>query len=351
MTSDTKHSIRVGLFDSPVFREHDAGPGHPERPERLEAVRRGLREAGLEGDLTVREPRPATREELLRVHTAAHVDRVAATEGGRHRFDSDTEAGPRSHAAALRAAGAVVEAVDAVLAGTLDRAFCAVRPPGHHATPARAMGFCFFNNVAVGAAHARAQGLSRVAIVDFDVHHGNGTQEMFWTDPQVLYVSSHAFPFYPGTGALEEVGEGAGRGFTVNLPMPSGLGDGDYALAYRRIVEPIGRAFDPELVLVSTGFDAHRDDPLAGMSLTAAGFAELADVCLALADGAARGRAVFVLEGGYNLQAIAEATAAVVGRLLDRERPAPDLRPGPRAEPLVEAYRRVHAPCWPPLAR
>ena len=163
------------------------------------------------------------------------------------------------------------------------------------------MGFCLLNNVAVGAAAALARGLKRVAVIDFDVHHGNGTQEAFWRDPRVLFVSSHQFPYYPGTGALDEVGEGEGRGFTVNLPMPAGLGDGEYRRAYREIVEPIGRAFDPELVLVSAGFDAHRDDPLGGMALSAAGFAELMDVCLAVASGAARGRLVAVLEGGYDL--------------------------------------------------
>ncbi len=187
--------MRVGLFDDPIFREHDAGAGHPERPERLEAVREGLKEAGLESELELREPRPATREELLAVHTADHVDRVAATKDRTHRFDPDTAAGPQSYAAAVRAAGAVAAAVDEVLDGTLDRAFCVVRPPGHHATSDRAMGFCLFNNVAVGAARALERGLERVAVVDPDVHHGNGTQQIFWEDSRVLYVSSHQFPF------------------------------------------------------------------------------------------------------------------------------------------------------------
>ena len=266
---------RVGFYDDPVFGEHDAGAGHPERPERLEAVRLGLRDAGLDEELVRLAPRAAAPEELLRVHTAAHVARIASGAGRHVRFDPDTAAGPRSHAAALAAAGAVVDAVERVLDGSLGRAFCAVRPPGHHATPGRPMGFCLLNNVAIGAAAALARGLQRVAILDFDVHHGNGTQEAFWRDPRVLFVSSHQFPYYPGTGALDEAGEGDGRGFTVNLPMPAGLGDGEYRRAYREIVEPIGRTFDPELVLVSAGFDIHRDDPLGGMGVTAAGFAEL----------------------------------------------------------------------------
>jgi acetoin utilization deacetylase AcuC-like enzyme len=344
-------TMRVGLFDDPVFREHDAGPGQPERPERLEAARNGLKGAGLESELELREPRPATREELLAVHTADHVDRVAGTKDRGHRFDPDTQAGPRSYEAAVRAAGAVAGAVEEVLDGTLNRAFCIVRPPGHHATSDRAMGFCLFNNVAVAAAQALELGLERVAIVDPDVHHGNGTQQIFWEDPRVLYVSSHQFPFYPGTGALDEVGEGAGRGFTLNLPMPGGLGDADYSRAYREIVEPIGRAFDPQLVLVSAGFDAHEADPLGGMEVTDAGFAELMDVCVSLASGSAKGRLVAVLEGGYSLDALASATATSVGRLLERPSPSLEATPDPRTDTLLAAYRKVQTPLWPVLGK
>ena len=343
--------MRVGLYDDPAFGEHDAGPGHPERPERLEAVRRGLRQGGLVEALVPLAPRPATGAELVRVHTPEHVDRVAAADGKRVRFDPDTAMGPRSYAAAMRAAGAVVDAVEKVLDGAIDRAFCNVRPPGHHAKPERAMGFCLLNNVAVGAAAALARGLTRVAVIDFDVHHGNGTQDAFYRDRRVLFVSSHQFPFYPGTGDLDEVGEGEGRGFTVNLPMPAGMGDGDYRRAYREIVEPIGRAFDPELVLVSAGFDAHRDDPLGGMALTAGGFAELMDVCLGVASRAARGRLVAVLEGGYDLDGIADSTAAVVSRMLRRPRTAPDTAVHPGLEKLMDAYRDAHGRCWPLVGR
>jgi acetoin utilization deacetylase AcuC-like enzyme len=343
--------LRVAFYDDPVFAEHDAGPGHPERPERLEAVRRGLRDAKLLDDLVALAPRPATRVELLRVHAPVHVDRVAAAEGKRVRFDADTAMGPRSCAAALRAAGAVVDAVERVLDGAIDRAFCAVRPPGHHATPDRAMGFCLLNNVAVGAAAALARGLSRVTVIDFDVHHGNGTQETFYRDRRVLFVSSHQFPFYPGTGDLGEVGEGDGRGFTVNLPMPAGMGDAAYRRAYREIVEPIGRAFDPELVLVSAGFDPHRDDPLGGMAMTSAGFAELMDVCLSVASGSARGRLVAVLEGGYDPDGIADSTAAIVRRLLGHPLTAIDAAERPGLETLLGAYRKGHGRQWPVLER
>ncbi len=341
--------VRVGLYDDPLFREHDAGPGHPERAERLDAVRRGLRDAGLETKLRLLSPRPATAEELMRVHTPEHVAIVAATAGRTVRFDADTRASPRSYEAALLAAGAVVDAVDRVLDGDLDRAFCAVRPPGHHAEANRAMGFCLFNNVAVGAAHALASGLERVLVIDPDVHHGNGTQAIFEDDPRVLYVSSHEFPFYPGTGSLAEVGKG--RGFTVNLPMPAGCGDAEYASVYHDIVEPIGIAFDPQLVLISQGFDPHRDDPLAGMNVTPDGFASVMASCLRTAQGAAQGRVVVALEGGYDLGGIAESSAAIVRVLLGEAHNgmlAPDSE---IADDLVAIYRERYAPFCPILAR
>ncbi len=345
--------MKVGLYDDPLFREHDAGFEHPERPERLDALRRGLREAGLEEKLSLLTPRPATPAELLRVHTEEHLSHVASSRGRTVRFDPDTQAGPRSYDAAVLAAGAVVDAVDRVLDGELDRALCAVRPPGHHAPADRAMGFCLFNNVAVAAAHAIHRGLTRVAIVDFDVHHGNGTQDIFWEDGRVLYVSSHAYPFYPGTGAIDEVGEGAGRGFTVNLPLPQGTGDAGVARVYREVVLPIGEAFDAQLVLVSCGFDAHRGDPLAGMDLTHTGYAQIMDACLGVAGGAARGKVVVVLEGGYLLEGIARAGAAVCSGLLGATAaPIIDTAAGhieARFDALLRAYRTALRPYWPAL--
>ena len=341
--------MRVGFYDHPAFREHDSGAGHPERPQRLEAVRRGIRDASLESRLQLLAPRPATRDELRSVHTAGHIDRVAQTEGKTTRFDPDTQAGPRSYAAALLAAGSVVDAVDRVLAGEMDRSFCAVRPPGHHAERDHAMGFCLFNNVAVGAARALAAGLRRVAVVDFDVHHGNGTQNIFYDDPRVLYVSSHAYPFYPGTGALDEVGEGRGEGFTVNLPLPATMGDGEYGRIYRELVEPIVRAFDPELVLVSAGFDPHRDDPLAGMAVTERGFGQIAAICLAGASGAAKGRAIFVLEGGYDLDGIAASTGQVM-RVMLGETVEDGGDSASRIDPLIGLFRKHHGQYWSALA-
>jgi acetoin utilization deacetylase AcuC-like enzyme len=210
------------------------------------------------------------------------------------------------------------------------------------------MGFCLFNNVAVGAARALARGLERVLVIDFDVHHGNGTQEIFYADPRVLYVSSHQFPFYPGTGALHETGKGAGRGFTVNLPLPAGCGDADYELLYREIVAPLGRAFDPQIVLVSAGFDPHAADPLAGMHMTERGFASVMRSCLESAAGA-RGRCISAREGGYDEAAIAASTGAVVRELLGEGGAPEKARPTPAVAALVGRYRQAIAPFWPAL--
>jgi acetoin utilization deacetylase AcuC-like enzyme len=338
---------RVAFYDDAAFRQHDTGPGHPELPERADTVAAAAR--GFLGLLSSRRPRAATRDELLRVHGANYVDQIAATEGRTVRLDPDTQAGPRSYRAALLAAGAAVGAVDAILDGELERAFCCVRPPGHHALGDRAMGFCLFNNVAVAAAHALARGLRRVMVIDFDVHHGNGTQHIFERDPRVLYVSSHAFPFYPGTGGLDEVGKADGRGFTVNLPMPAGCGDAEYARVYRDFVLPIGRAFDPELLLVSAGFDAGEGDPISPMNVTLAGFAEIADACLSAAQGAARGRAVFVLEGGYRMENLRDGTAACLRALLGEPHTRLGASTAPGLEPLFEAYRKALAGYWPVL--
>jgi acetoin utilization deacetylase AcuC-like enzyme len=278
------------------------------------------------------------------------VRAVAATRGRIVAFDPDTQAGPRTYDAALHAAGAVVDAVARVLDGALDRAFCLSRPPGHHAESDRVMGFCYFNNVAVAAAEALARGLTRVLVVDFDVHHGNGTQQIFEADRRVLYVSSHAHPFYPGTGAVHETGRGDGRGYTVNLPLPSGCGDAEYLRVYREIVAPIARAYDPELVLVSAGFDAFAGDPLAGMRVSAEGFGALAGLCAAAAGGAARGRVVAALEGGYDLGGLATGGAAVTRVLTGEAPPETTGDAHPAIERLLPVYREELAPYWPVLA-
>jgi acetoin utilization deacetylase AcuC-like enzyme len=342
--------VRVSLYDDPLFRLHNAGPGHPERPPRLDAIRRGLRARDLERRLRLLSPREATEAELLRVHTPEHLARLRATAGHTVQFDADTRASPDSYQAALLAAGAVADAVDRALDDEHDRAFCAVRPPGHHAEADRAMGFCLLNNVAVGAAQALHRGISRVLILDFDVHHGNGTQAIFESEPRILYVSSHAYPFYPGTGSVREIGVGRGKGFTVNLPLPGGMGDAEYVRIYRDVVLPIAAAYDPELVLVSAGFDAHGADPLANMALTDAGFGALMGLCLEAAAGAARGRTVVVLEGGYQLDAIARSAAALVSALLGEAWPSIVPASGQGIDRLVRGLALAHAAHWPGLS-
>ena len=300
------------LISSPRFQEHTTPPGHPERPERAEVFDRVAAAWRDEGGAVV-EPRAATRAELLRVHDEAHVAAMEAANGRAVMLDPDTFTSPETWEVALLAAGAAVQAAEHAI-DTRGTAVALVRPPGHHAERDRAMGFCVFNNVAVAAAAAVARGLSRVAIVDIDVHHGNGTQWMFYADPRVLYVSTHQFPFYPGTGAADETGTGAGKGFTLNIPLPAGAKDADYAAAYVRVAAALV-AFAPELLLISAGFDAHEDDPLASMRVSAEGYAA---VVTSLSEAAARVRCpiAVVTEGGYDLDALRaclEATLAVLG--------------------------------------
>jgi acetoin utilization deacetylase AcuC-like enzyme len=337
---------RTILLYCPAMLEHDPGRGHPERPLRLEAVVDRLRRSPRPG-LEWAEPNPAPREAVERIHDPAYVRWVESFRGRSARLDVDTAVSPGSVEAAWRAAGAAVEAIDAVVSGSARRAFALVRPPGHHAERAAAMGFCLFNNVAVGASHAAARrGCRRVLIVDWDVHHGNGTQHSFETRPDVLYFSTHRYPFYPGTGALHETGAGEGEGFTVNVPLPAGSGDGEYEAIFRRVLAPVSDAFAPDLVLVSAGFDAHRDDPMGGMAMTASGFASLCGIVRGIADGHAGGRLVLVLEGGYDLEALAESCAACTGILCGDPPPAP-AADGHNAEALLEKVRAVQRRYWP----
>ena len=305
----TQHPPLVVVTD-PSMVDHDPGHGHPERPARLASLTASLEASPVQG-VDWRRPQHAPREAITAIHAESYVDGLIARRGERCQLDADTAASEGSVDAAMMAAGAAIAAVDAAVTEPCDAAMALVRPPGHHAERRRPMGFCLFNNVAIAADHARRHlGVERVLVVDWDVHHGNGTQHAFEERGDVLFFSTHRFPFYPGTGALREVGHGEGRGATVNVPMSAWSTDGDYALAFQEVLVPIAEAYKPDLVLVSAGFDAHRLDPLGGMSVSVEGFALMAGVVTDLAQRLAQGRLALVLEGGYDLTALDESVRA-----------------------------------------
>jgi acetoin utilization deacetylase AcuC-like enzyme len=307
--------MTTALFTHDACLNHNPGRGHPESPERLRAVLRALEGEAFERLARLPAP-PATREQLLRIHPDLHVDRVmqAIPTYGHADIDADTIVSPGSGEAALRAAGAVCAAIDSVVAGEVRNAFCAVRPPGHHAEPDQAMGFCLFNNVAVGAAHARAvYGLQRIAIIDFDVHHGNGTQTIAYADRDIFYGSSHQWPLYPGTGSVREQGPNAN---VVNVCLPPRSSGAEFQSAMSRTLLPALDQFQPDLLLISAGFDAHTLDPLGGLNLTEADFHWITMQLLDIAWRHCGGRLVSVLEGGYHLEALATSSAAHVRALM-----------------------------------
>ena len=316
----------IGYIFQPSYLLHNPGAGHPESPARVESIMAYLKSNGLMDRLANVEARRASREEISLVHTTGYqskINSMCAAGGGS--LDADTILSADSCVAAEYAAGGAVAAVEAVMTGDVRKCLALVRPPGHHAFPDRGSGFCIYNNIAIAARFARAKyGLKRLAILDFDVHHGNGTQAIFDDDPDTMYVSTHQSPYYPGTGAIDDIGvsgEGretrnAQRVTKVNIPLPAGCGDGEYTRVYDEIVIPVVRRFRPELILVSAGYDAHRDDPLAGMKLTASGYAAMVSRISMLADECCGGKAVFCLEGGYNLGALARSVAVTFRVLL-----------------------------------
>jgi acetoin utilization deacetylase AcuC-like enzyme len=324
----------------PTFADHNPGRGHPERAARLEAVAAGVADSGLDGEVLTLPARDATPEELERVHTPEHLARVQSLcESGGGALDLDTSVSERSWAAAVRAAGAGLAAVDALSRGEGAAAFLALRPPGHHARPAVPMGFCLVNNVAVTAAALAAAG-ERVCVVDYDAHHGNGTQEIFYADPGVLYVSLHEWPLYPGTGRLDETGAGPGAAATCNLPLPAGATGDVYLRAFDDVIEPLIERFTPGWILVSAGFDAHRADPLTGLGLSAGDYGALAARMAELAP--APGRLIAFLEGGYDLDALRTSVAATLPPLVGAPaRSVESPTAGGPGTDLVDAARRL----------
>jgi len=310
------------VLTDPRFLDHDPGPGHVESPARLDAIMAELGRAPLAG-VTIETPRAATDAEIEAVHSPGYRARLASLDGQYAELDPDTALSPGSWEAATLAAGAAVGAALAVMGGVADNAFALVRPPGHHARPAKAMGFCLLNNAAVAAEAARRAGAARVLIVDWDVHHGNGTQEIFAGRDDVLYMSVHQSPFYPGTGAAEEIGVGVGKGATVNCPLPAGQDDADYGVVFHDLFLPVARAFAPELIIVSAGYDAHARDPLAEMNVTERGFAAMTSVLAELAERSCGGKLALLLEGGYDLAALALSVRASLEVLTGRREDFP----------------------------
>ena len=342
--------MEVGYVYDPIYLKHDTGQ-HVENAKRLEAIISHLEQTGLKQQLTPIKPRAATVEELSLVHRKEYISHIqdAAQRGGGW-LDADTVMSPDSYEAAIYAAGGLIRATEAVMDGEVGSAFGLVRPPGHHATSQRAMGFCLFNNIAIAAKYALAKyKLERILIIDFDVHHGNGTQAAFYDDPQVLYISTHEYPFYPGTGDIDETGAGEAKGTTVNIPLPGGCGDGEYLSVFEQIIVPTARRFNPQLILVSAGSDPHWADGLALMQVSVTGFAQMVKIIKGLADELCGGHLVFTLEGGYNVTALAASIKATFDVLLGKASiddplgQSPQRFATPSITSLIKAIKEIHA--------
>ncbi len=346
---------RTAVFYDPIYLEHDTGFGHPERAERLEVTLQTMESTGLSEKISIVSPRDATPEEIELVHPKTYIQKIKqVAESGGGWLDADTHVSPRSYEAALRSTGAALEGLERIFAGELDNAFCLARPPGHHATATRGMGFCLFNNNAVAARFAMEKfGVKRVFILDWDAHHGNGIQDIFYDDDRVLYVSLHQYPHYPGSGSYHEVGRGKGEGYTVNFPLPARTGEDVYLAAFDQVIVPLALKYQPELVLISAGYDAHFSDPLCSMLLKSTSYAEMATRLKKLAEEVCGGKVMACLEGGYNLSAVARSivnTVAVLAgedlRVEDEDVYGGGLPTSGRGMEIVEATRGAIRPYW-----
>jgi acetoin utilization deacetylase AcuC-like enzyme len=327
--------MQTGIIKDRRFMEHNMGAFHVETPQRLEVIYRMIEENIKFSFLDI-EPRPASEEELGWIHTPPYIQSIKLTSGKDHvHLDPDTSTSARSWDVACLAAGGVLKTIDLIMEGHIQNGFALIRPPGHHAEASRAMGFCLFNNIAIGAAHlAKKYGLKRVLVADWDLHHGNGTQHSFYDSAGVLYFSTHQFPHYPGTGHWKEVGSGKGEGFTVNVPLRAGKTDEDYLYIFRTLLRPIAAEYKPEFILVSAGFDIYKGDPLGGMQVTSAGFGSLAAELMDMAAELSQKRLLLALEGGYSLQGLQDGVEQVLYQLAgEASRPAIE----PKASPALES--------------
>lgn len=347
-------SRKTGVVRDQRYLKHDAGYGHPESPRRLEATYAMLEATDMAGKFVAIEPRCASHEEIGMIHTRSYIECVARTAGEAFvALDADTAATPDSYDVARLAVGGLCNAIDSVLSGEVDNAFALVRPPGHHAGAGNAAGFCLFNNVAIGAMHAITKHkMNRILIVDFDLHHGNGTQEQFYEDKRVLYFSTHQYPYYPGTGSLEEIGMRKGMGFNVNVPLSAGADNAQYVKIFRKILYPLSIKFKPELVLISAGLDPYYRDPLGGMKVTPEGFAYMTRILMDIADQCCGGRVVMTLEGGYHLTGLAESIKAVLLEMRDDTRVSETVlakmekEPDNRIDPVIRRVSDQIEPFW-----
>jgi len=336
------------------YLDHMPGEYHPESPLRLERIYRMLQDADISGRFTEVHPRPATKEELALNHSSEYIARIERTAGKTHTMlDPDTHTSAGSWEAAIYAVGGVLVALDALMAGMADNGFALVRPPGHHAEASRAMGFCLFNNIAIGAHYLiKKYHLERLLIVDWDLHHGNGTQKSFYSSPQVLYVSTHQYPYYPGTGSIDEVGEGKGAGYTVNIPLQGGQGDADYLKIFREIILPIADEYQPQFVLISAGYDPYYLDPLGAMQVTPDGFSAMTLLLMQCAENYCGGKLLITLEGGYHLDGITESAkktllALIQGRGVSaNEKVTDSTECSTHTYQVIKTVKKIHSKTW-----
>jgi len=345
---------KTAIVKDGIYLQHLTGEYHPENHHRLEVVYEMLQEEEMQGKLRELPPRPATREELELNHSLNYVDQVASTAGRSFTsLDPDTTTSPRSWDAAQMAVGGVLVGIDKVMEGEVNNVFALVRPPGHHAEKSRGMGFCLFNNIAVGARYARQKySLDRILVIDWDLHHGNGTQNAFYEDPQVVYFSTHQYPYYPGSGGVDEVGKGEGTGFTINVPLPGGQGDQDFAAIYQGVLKPVALEFKPQLILLSAGYDIYSQDPLGGMDVTPEGFAMLTSTIMDLAQSSCQGKLVVTLEGGYHLGGLRDSVKATLKELMGESILKDTKKEGrllSSTEEIMAKVRKRHKDFWSSL--